>query len=62
MEVVEGFDWQEICLVSNGFLCVGVGFCRNNDWDEANPSTWDSHTSTPQYQVCDHSYKCFSCF
>jgi hypothetical protein len=23
---------------------------RNNDWDEANPSTWDSHTSTPQYQ------------
>jgi transcription elongation factor SPT5 len=27
-----------------------VGFCRSNEWDEANPSTWDSHTSTPQYQ------------
>ncbi|KAG0615572.1 hypothetical protein M758_5G052200 [Ceratodon purpureus] len=23
---------------------------RSNDWDDANPSTWDTHNSTPQYQ------------
>ena len=29
---------------------------RTNDWDDANPSTWDTHASTPQYQVTYHAY------
>jgi hypothetical protein len=32
------------------------GEVRNNDWDDANPATWDAPTSTPQYQVCCNLY------
>lgn len=43
-------SWHFVAVI----ICIancGVGEVRNNDWDDANPATWDTHTSTPQYQV-----------
>lgn len=51
--ICDSTSWPMFKIVLTS-LCLYC-FCRSNTWDDANPSTWDTHTSTPQFEVCHQS-------